>query len=43
MLYRVDLRTDNGSTDNLVRTDPASDHVIDLSTDNGSITLRPPG
>ena len=42
VLYRVDLRTSNGSTDNLVRTDPASDHVIELSTDNGSITLRPP-
>jgi Putative adhesin len=43
VLYRVDLRTENGSTDNAVRTDPASDHVIDLSTENGSITLRPPG
>lgn len=43
VLYRVDLRTDNGSTDNLVRTDPSSDHSIDLSSDNGSVTVRPPG
>ncbi len=43
VLYRVDLHTENGGTDNAVRTDPASDHVIDLSTRNGSITLRPPG
>jgi Putative adhesin len=43
VLYRVDLRTNNGSTDNLVRTDPSSDHVIDLSSDNGSIVVRPPG
>ena len=43
VLYRVDLRTQNGSTDNLVRTDPSSDRVIDLTTDNGAITVRPPG
>ena len=43
VLYRVDLHTDNGSTDNAVRTDPASDHVIELSSQNGSVTLRPPG
>ena len=43
VLYRVDLQTDNGSTDNAVRTDPSSDHVIDLSSGNGSITVRPPG
>ncbi len=43
VLYRVDLHTANGSTDNAVRTDPASDHVIELSSQNGSITLRPPG
>ena len=43
VLYRVDLRTENGSTDNSVRTDPSSDHVIELSSQNGSVTLRPPG
>jgi hypothetical protein len=43
VLYRVDLHTSHGSTDNTVRTDPASDHVIELSSENGSITLRPPG
>ena len=43
VLYRVEMDTGNGGTDNLVRTDPNSDHVIDLSTDNGSITVRPPG
>jgi len=43
VLYRVDLQTDNGSTDNAVRTDPSSDHVIDLSSGNGSLTVRPPG
>lgn len=43
VLYRVDLRTDNGSTDNSVRTDPASSNVIDLSSNNGSITVRPSG
>jgi hypothetical protein len=43
VLYRVELRTANGSTDNTVRTDPASRNIIDLSTDNGSITVHPPG
>lgn len=43
VLYRVDLRTSNGAIDNLVRTDPSSDHVIDLASDNGSLTVRPPG
>ncbi len=43
VLYRVELRTNNGSTDNLVRTDPSSDRTIDLSSDNGSVTVRPPG
>ena len=43
VLYPVEMDTGNGGTDNLVRTDPNSDHVIDLSTDNGSITVRPPG
>lgn len=41
--YRVDMHSGNGSTDNAVRTDPASDHAIDLSSDNGSIVVRPPG
>jgi hypothetical protein len=43
ILYRVEMDTRHGGTDNLVRTDPNSDHVIDLSTSNGSITVRPPG
>lgn len=41
VLYRVELSTGNGTRDNTVRTDPASDRLIDLSTDNGSITVRP--
>ena len=43
VLYRVDLHSANGRIDNSVRTDPASDHVIELSSQNGSVTLRPPG
>ncbi len=43
VLYRVEMNTSNGGTDNLVRTDPNSDRTIDLSTSNGSITVRPPG
>ena len=43
VLYRVEMDTSHGGTDNLVRTDPNSDRVIDLSTHNGSITVRPPG
>ena len=43
VLYRVEMDTSHGGTDNLVRTDPNSDRVIDLSTRNGSITVRPPG
>lgn len=43
VLYRVELHTSHGSTDNAVRTDPASEHVIELSTRNGSVTVRPPG
>lgn len=39
--YRVDMRTANGSTDNGVRTDPVSDHIVDLQSDNGSIIVRP--
>jgi hypothetical protein len=43
VLYRVEMRTDNGSTDSTVRTDPASTNVIDLSSENGSITVRASG
>lgn len=43
VLYRVEMNTSNGGTDNLVRTDPNSDRTIDLSTQHGSITVRPPG
>jgi Putative adhesin len=43
VLYRVEMDTSHGGTDNLVRTDPNSDRIIDLSTSNGSITVRPPG
>jgi DUF4097 and DUF4098 domain-containing protein YvlB len=43
VLYRVEMDTSHGGTDNLVRTDPNSDRTIDLSTSNGSITVRPPG
>lgn len=41
VLYRVELRARNGGTDNAVRTDPASDRLIDLTTQNGSVTVRP--
>jgi DUF4097 and DUF4098 domain-containing protein YvlB len=40
--YRVQLETDNGSTDIAVRTDPSSPHAIDLATDNGSLAVRVP-
>lgn len=43
VLYRVEMRTQNGSADSSVRTDPASDRLIDLETDNGSITVRSSG
>ena len=39
--YRVDIRSDNGGTENEIRTDPASDRTIVLSTGNGSISLLP--
>lgn len=39
--YRVDMSTGNGSTDNRLGSDPTSERVLDLSTDNGSITVRP--
>ena len=41
--YRVDARSDNGSVDTAVRTDPASGYVIDARSDNGSVTVRLPG
>jgi hypothetical protein len=43
VLYRVEMDTSHGGTDNLVRTDPNSERTIDLATSNGSITVRPPG
>jgi DUF4097 and DUF4098 domain-containing protein YvlB len=43
VLYRVELSTDNGSTDNAVRTDPNSDRVIELRTNNGSARVRSSG
>jgi hypothetical protein len=43
VLYRVEMDTSHGGTDNLVRTDPNSDRTIDLATTNGSVTVRPPG
>jgi hypothetical protein len=39
-LYAVDISTDNGSTDNRLRTDIASDRHVVATTDNGSVTLR---
>jgi hypothetical protein len=41
--YRVELSSANGSTDNAVRTDPASDRTIRLTSDNGSVSVRPSG
>lgn len=38
--YRVDLDTDNGSTDIGVRTDPRSDRSIVGRTRNGDVTVR---
>ena len=38
--YRVDLRTDNGSENIEVPTDPASERTITLRSDNGSVTAR---
>lgn len=40
--YRVDARTDNGSTDVGVATDPTSDRSLTVHTDNGSVTVRYP-
>ena len=42
-LYRVDLDAGNGSVRNDVRTDPASDRVIDLRSGNGSVRVLPTG
>jgi len=38
--YAVDVDSDNGSTDNLVRTDSTSRRRIVASSDNGSVTVR---
>lgn len=38
--YRVDLETDNGSTDAGVRTDPGSDRSVVGRTRNGDVTVR---
>jgi hypothetical protein len=37
--YRVDMDTDNGSTDLGVATDPASDRHITATSDNGSVRV----
>jgi hypothetical protein len=39
--YQVSAQTDNGSTDIGITHDPAGEHRLDLTTDNGSITVRP--
>lgn len=38
--YAVDLHSDNGSTDNLVRSNPESARRIVASSNNGSVTVR---
>lgn len=38
--YRTQLSSDNGGIENLIRTNPGAPHVIEASTDNGSISLR---
>ncbi|HEX2048817.1 MAG TPA: DUF4097 family beta strand repeat-containing protein [Acidimicrobiales bacterium] len=38
--YRVDLDTDNGSTDAGVRTDPSSGRSVVARTNNGDVTVR---
>lgn len=40
--YAVDIGSDNGSVDNQLRTDPASDRRVTVRTDNGSVTARYP-
>lgn len=37
--YRVDARSDNGSTDVAVRTDPAGDRSITAHSDNGRVSV----
>jgi hypothetical protein len=39
--YVVDTRTDNGAEDVRVQNDPAGQHRVELTTDNGAITLSP--
>jgi hypothetical protein len=39
-LYAVDLSTDNGDTDNGVRTDTTSDRRLTITSDNGNVTTR---
>lgn len=39
--YRVDLRTENGGTDNEVVTDPNGSRSIELRTENGNVEVRP--
>jgi DUF4097 and DUF4098 domain-containing protein YvlB len=38
--YAVDVDSGNGSTRNLVRSDPESERRIVATTDNGSVTVR---
>lgn len=38
--YAVSVESSNGSTDNLVQSDPASDRRIVASSSNGSVTVR---
>ena len=40
--YRVEVDTDNGSTDVGVRTDPDSDRSIRAETNNGSVSVHYP-
>jgi hypothetical protein len=40
--YRVETRTDNGSTDMTVRTEPGSTRSIVARSDNGDVTVRYP-
>jgi hypothetical protein len=39
--YRVQGTTDSGSRDIRVPTDPAGSHLLNLSTDSGSVTVTP--